>query len=134
MLTNETAKSYHKTTCKEKCAVVLIAIDRKIEDQTNAAIEAVARGRGLQRFFVTRPAHPGWSVTIAAPSGTLIRYTPYLNYVLNSKPGHTVDWSTAEGGDTLKLRGRYRFELLRGGEVVDFRVPVILKAETVRFE
>jgi hypothetical protein len=112
----------------------LRAIDRKIDEQTDAAIQAVARARGLQRHFVTRPAYPGWSVTVAAPSGTLVRYTPYLNYTLNSKPGSTVDWSTAQDGDVLKLRGRYRFELLRAGEVIESRVPVILKEEAVRFE
>ena len=86
------------------------------KSRPTAAIQAVARARGLQqRAFVTKPAYPGWNVTMAAPSGTLIRYTPYLNYALNSKPGHTVDWSTAQDGDTMQLRGRYRFELFGGG-------------------
>jgi hypothetical protein len=107
--------------------------DRKIADLLFETFDAVARARGLIRVRVKRAAHPGWTVTVTAPPDSTVRYTPLLNFLLNCNTPEKIAWSTAQNGDKLKLKGRYRVELLKGAVVVDSRQPSISAEYSLRF-
>lgn len=122
------------TIDNEKLRSALASHDRAIVELRDAALAAVAKARGLKRAVVKKPAHPPWVVTVATPAGATVRYTPYLNYLLNLKTPEKIDWLTAGDGDRLKLRGRYRVELLKAGVMTDFRQPSVTSDGSIRFD
>jgi hypothetical protein len=108
--------------------------DATIADLFASLYDAVAKARGLNRAFVSKEAHPGWVVTIIAPPGTVVRYTPYLNFLLNEAWPDKLDWTTATNGDKVRLRGKYQVELLRDGRTVKSLQPKITDtSSTINF-
>jgi hypothetical protein len=69
-----------------------------------------------------------------APARTTVRYTPYLNYLLNKSWPEKIDWLTAKNGDKVRLRGRYRIELVRNAELIDSQEPDIDSMRSIKFD
>jgi hypothetical protein len=108
--------------------------DQKIAKQLDACLLAIARSRGLARVFVTRAAHAAWRVQVIVPRGAFIRYTPFLNYLLCSDAKRAIDWTTAQNGDVIEMRGKYRIELVRDGKFADYRQPKYTSDSIIQFE